>query len=79
MCITFIYRDFNLIKSKKSYTIDQSDLYIQIHKVLYETDDYYKVKLSLRYKYGEYKGYACEESKRYKLYKDKIGHWYEYN
>jgi len=79
MCITFIYRDFNLIKSKKNYTIDQSDLYIQIHKVLYETDDYYKVKLSLRYKYGEYKGYACEEGKRYKLYKDKIGHWYEYN
>lgn len=79
MCITFISRDFNLIKSKKNYTIDQSDLYIQIHKVLYETDDYYKVKLSLRYKYGEYKGYACEENKRYKLYKDKIGHWYEYN
>lgn len=79
MCITFIYRDFNLIKSKKNYTIDQSDLYIQIHKVLYETDDYYKVKLSLRYKYGEYKGYACEEGKRYKLYKNKIGHWYEYN
>lgn len=77
MCITFIYRDFKLIKSKKNYTIDQSDLYIQIHKVLYETDEYYKAKISLRYKYGEYKGYACEEGKKYKLYKDKIGHWYE--
>ena len=66
-----------IVKKGKKYTTDNSDLYVQIEKVFFETDEYYKAKISLRYKYGEYKGYACEEGKKYKLYKDKIGHWYE--
>jgi hypothetical protein len=55
-----------------------SDLYIEINNVRYIGKDYIKVKASLKYKTGIYKGFVVE-SKNYKLYYSNIEHLRVYN
>ena len=66
------------MKTGMAYTTDNSDLYIYVNKIFHESDEYYKAKVTLYYKYGEYKNYVCEDRKSYKIQKKNIGYWYEY-
>jgi hypothetical protein len=55
------------------YGTNTSDLMIKIIKVQYESDKYIKCKLQV---YNRKHGYLYE-TKRYKLCKNNIKHWYE--
>ena len=57
------------------YTIEGSDIFIKIEKVLYKTEDYIKVKAHLFHKRLN----IHYERKTYKLYFKNISHWIKVN
>jgi len=62
-----------LSKGKK-YSNNRSDIYININKIYFEHEDYYKIKGTLVNK----RNAIVYETKGYKLYKHKICDWREY-
>lgn len=60
-----------MIISERKYTSDNSDLYVLVHKVFYQNDEYVKFKISLIEKRHNWHF----ETKTYKVPKIRIQHW----
>ena len=61
-----------MLKKGRRYTAFDSELLVYVNKVVYESEDYYKAKITIINKRN---GIYYEGPKYYKLYKSKISHW----
>lgn len=62
------------IQKGKIYTCDNSDIVVKVLNIVYESDQLYKAKCILAYKNSG----MILETKYYRLFKDNISHWREY-
>lgn len=63
------------IYNSKAYTIPNTNTYIQIHKIKYQNDKYYKVSYSMCYKSNNL---VIEHVRNCKLIRENITHWIRY-